>query len=58
MFADKVIVDQAVEKIREGDVVLTHGHSHVVEKILEAAHARGRNFRVVVVSARLSPSLF
>lgn len=51
MFADKVIVDHAVEKIREGDVVLTHGHSHVVEKILEAAHARGKNFRVVVVSA-------
>ncbi|GAQ79038.1 eukaryotic translation initiation factor eIF-2B delta subunit [Klebsormidium nitens] len=52
VFADKVIVDHAVEKIREGDVVLTHGHSHVVEKILEAAHARGKNFRVVVVDSR------
>ncbi|KAA8542306.1 hypothetical protein F0562_023558 [Nyssa sinensis] len=50
--ADKVIVGNAVTKIRDGDVLLTYGSSSVVEMILLHAHELGKEFRVVVVDSR------
>ncbi|KAF9626084.1 hypothetical protein IFM89_030752 [Coptis chinensis] len=52
VLADKVIVEHAVTKIRDGDVLLTHGASSVVEMILVYAHDIGKQFRVVVVDSR------
>ncbi|PIA63488.1 hypothetical protein AQUCO_00201084v1 [Aquilegia coerulea] len=52
ILADKVIVEHAVTKIRDGDVLLTHGSSSVVEMILLYAHELGKQFRVVIVDSR------
>ncbi|CAM6039341.1 unnamed protein product [Sphagnum compactum] len=52
VFADKEIVKHAVTKIRDGDVLLTHGWSCVVEMILIRAKEMGKKFRVVVVDSR------
>lgn len=38
--------------IREGDVVMTHCHSHAVVAILKHARADGKNFRVIVTETR------
>ncbi|PKA66039.1 hypothetical protein AXF42_Ash010448 [Apostasia shenzhenica] len=50
--ADKVIVQHAVTKIRDGDVLLIYGYSTVVEMMLLQAHELGRQFRVVVIDSR------
>jgi len=55
ILADKVIVEHAVTKIRDGDVLLTYGSSSAVEMILLRAYELGKQFRVVVVDSR--PSL-
>ncbi|EYU44301.1 hypothetical protein ABFS82_08G040500 [Erythranthe guttata] len=52
ILADKVIVKHAVTKIRDGDVLLTHGSSSAVEMILSHAHELGKMFRVVIVDSR------
>lgn len=52
ILADKVIVEHAVTKIRDGDVLLTHGSSSVVEMILLYAHEIGKQFRVIIVDSR------
>ncbi|KAG2667301.1 hypothetical protein I3760_15G107400 [Carya illinoinensis] len=52
ILAGKVIVEHAVTKIRDGDVLLTYGSSSVVEMILLYAHEMGKQFRVVVVDSR------
>ncbi|XP_078429150.1 nagB/RpiA/CoA transferase-like superfamily protein [Wolffia australiana] len=52
ILADKVIVNHAVTKIRDNDVLLVYGCSCVVEMILLKAHELGKNFRVVVVDSR------
>ncbi|KAJ9568269.1 hypothetical protein OSB04_004235, partial [Centaurea solstitialis] len=52
VLADKVIVQHAVTKIRDGDVLLTYGSSSLVEMILLHAHELRRQFRVVVVDSR------
>ncbi|CAH8375478.1 unnamed protein product [Eruca vesicaria subsp. sativa] len=52
VLADKVIVQHAVTKIRDGEVLLTYGFSCVVEMILLYAHEIGKNFRVVIVDSR------
>lgn len=52
ILADKVIVNHAVTKIRDGDVLLTYGASSAVEMILLHAHELGKQFRVVVVDSR------
>ncbi|KAL5082792.1 hypothetical protein RYX36_011213 [Vicia faba] len=52
--ADKMIVELAVTKIRDGDVLLTYGSSSAVEMILLHAHKLGKQFRVVVVDSRPS----
>jgi len=51
-FADAVIAQSAVEKIRDGDVILTYAKSSIVQKTLVRAHEEGRKFRVIVVDAR------
>ncbi|XP_010461722.1 PREDICTED: probable translation initiation factor eIF-2B subunit delta [Camelina sativa] len=52
ILSDKVIVQHAVSKIRDGEVLLTYGFSCVVEMILLYAHEIGKKFRVVIVDAR------
>lgn len=52
LLAEKVIVRHAVEKIRNGDVLLTYGWSSVVEMLLLYAHESNKQFRVVVVDSR------
>ncbi|XP_061367036.1 uncharacterized protein LOC133310153 isoform X5 [Gastrolobium bilobum] len=52
ILANKVIVKNAVTKIRDGDVLLTYGSSSAVEMILLHAHELGKQFRVVVVDSR------
>eukprot|EP00741_Cyanophora_paradoxa_P025309 tig00000361_g24428.t1 len=53
MKADEKMVEYGVDKIaRQGDVILTYARSHVVERILVAAHEQGKRFRVVVVDSR------
>lgn len=57
--AEDAIVKLAMTTIKDGDVILTHAHSHIVTKILEEANKmaveKGWSFRVVVVDSR--PSL-
>ncbi|XP_020705704.1 translation initiation factor eIF-2B subunit delta-like isoform X2 [Dendrobium catenatum] len=50
--ADQIIVQHAVTKIRDGDVLLIYGYSTVVEMILLHAHEQGKQFRVMVVDSR------
>ncbi|KAF5206938.1 Translation initiation factor eif-2b subunit delta, partial [Thalictrum thalictroides] len=52
IIADKVIVEHAVTKISDGDVLLTYGSPAVVEMLLLYAHKLGKKFRVVVVDSR------
>lgn len=52
ILADKAIVQHAVTKIRDGEVLLTYGFSCVVEMILLYAHEIGKKFRVVIVDSR------
>jgi len=51
-FADEVIAAHGASKISDGDVVLTYATSHVVEMLLQRAHAEGKRFRVIVVDSR------
>mmetsp|Transcript_10881 Transcript_10881/g.14182 ORF Transcript_10881/g.14182 Transcript_10881/m.14182 type:complete len:481 (+) Transcript_10881:253-1695(+) len=50
--AQEEIIHYAKMKINDGDVILTYGRSHVVEKLLLEAHSDGIKFKVVVVCAR------
>lgn len=50
--ASDAIVKFAIEKVLEGDVILTYGRSYVVEKLLIRAYKSGINFQVVVVDSR------
>lgn len=52
VIADKVIMQLAATKIRDGDVLLTYGCSSVVEMVLLYAHELGKKFRVVIVDSR------
>lgn len=52
VLADKVIVNHAVTKIRDGDVLLTYGSSSLIESIILHAHELRRQFRVVIVDSR------
>ncbi|KAK8954068.1 hypothetical protein KSP39_PZI002904 [Platanthera zijinensis] len=52
VIAGKVIVQHAVTKIKDGDVLLIYGYSSVVEMILLHAYEQGKQFRVVVVDSR------
>lgn len=50
--AQTIICEAALEKIVNGDVVLTFAHSKLVEHILIEAHKRGTTFRVILVDSR------
>ena len=50
--ADQVIANSAVEKIQDGDVILTFAKSTIVQQTLLEAHRKGKNFRVIVVDSR------
>ncbi|XP_057517414.1 uncharacterized protein LOC130798444 isoform X3 [Amaranthus tricolor] len=52
VIADKVIMQLAATKIRDGDVLLTYACSSVVEMVLIYAHDLGKKFRVVIVDSR------
>nr|XP_043615397.1 translation initiation factor eIF-2B subunit delta-like [Erigeron canadensis] len=52
ILADKVIVQHAVTKVRDGDVLLTYGSSSAVEMILLHAYELKKRFRVVIVDSR------
>ncbi|KAJ8086307.1 hypothetical protein PM082_005130 [Marasmius tenuissimus] len=52
IYADEVIEDLAVEKIKDGDVILTYARSSIVEKILLRAHRCGKQFSVIVIDSR------
>ncbi|GAB0089981.1 translation initiation factor eIF-2B subunit delta [Sergentomyia squamirostris] len=49
--ADLAITWAVQEKIADGDVILTFGGSSLVKQILEEAHNRNKNFRVIVADA-------
>jgi translation initiation factor eIF-2B subunit delta len=46
------IVEKGVQRIKNGDVILTYARSEVVEKILLEAKAEGKDFSVVIVNSR------
>lgn len=51
-FADQLIVQHGLTKIRDGDVILTFARSRVVQQLLIAAHQAGKRFRVIIVDSR------
>ncbi|KAK3829229.1 MAG: eukaryotic translation initiation factor 2B delta subunit [Benniella sp.] len=50
--ADQVIMSLGLQKIQDGDVILTYARSSVVQGLLLAAHAKGIKFKVIVVDSR------
>ncbi|KAF2197039.1 IF-2B-domain-containing protein [Delitschia confertaspora ATCC 74209] len=50
--ADKLIADNAAEKIKPQDVILTYASSSIVEKTLLQAHEKGIPFSVIVVDSK------
>ncbi|GAA6058649.1 hypothetical protein JCM10212_004060 [Sporobolomyces blumeae] len=52
LLAGRVIEQHAVEKIKDGDTILTYARSSVVEGVLLEAKRAGKQFSVVVVDSR------
>ncbi|KAF9209350.1 hypothetical protein BGZ49_005044 [Haplosporangium sp. Z 27] len=50
--ADQVITSLGLQKIQDGDVILTYARSSVVQDLLLAAHEKGIKFKVIVVDSR------
>ncbi|KAF7721242.1 hypothetical protein EC973_005005 [Apophysomyces ossiformis] len=50
--ADQLIVQNGLQKIHDGDVILTYGKSSVVESLLLETKAKGIEFSVIVVDSR------
>lgn len=50
--ADQVIAKRGIEKIRDGDVILTYAKSNIVQQTLFEAYRQGRKFKVIVVDSR------
>ncbi|KAI8058563.1 hypothetical protein BDF22DRAFT_725063 [Syncephalis plumigaleata] len=50
--ADEEIVEHAVRKIHDGDVILTYARSSAVQQVLLAAKESGIQFKVIVVDSR------
>ncbi|WIA19399.1 hypothetical protein OEZ85_004019 [Tetradesmus obliquus] len=50
--ADRVLVEHAVSKVYDGDVILTYAYSQVVLEVLLSAARQGKRFRVLVVDGR------
>ncbi|KAK5167577.1 uncharacterized protein LTR77_007276 [Saxophila tyrrhenica] len=49
---DQAIAASACQQIKNGSVVLTYAKSSIVEKTILEAHAKGTQFRVIVVDSR------
>ena len=47
-----MIVGHGIQKITDGDTILTYGASAVIESMLKQAHNGGKKFKVIVVDAR------
>ncbi|GAA5971939.1 hypothetical protein JCM21900_003955 [Sporobolomyces salmonicolor] len=52
LLAGRVIEQHAIDKIRDGDTVLTYARSSVIEGVLLEAKRQGKEFSVVVVDSR------
>ncbi|KAI8447869.1 hypothetical protein BY996DRAFT_6433480 [Phakopsora pachyrhizi] len=52
IFADKVIQSHAIQKIKEGDVIMTYSNSSVIQGVLLESNRQGIKFRVIVVDSR------
>lgn len=50
--ADQLIVQNGLQKIQDGDVILTYGKSSVVESLLLETKKKGIDFKVIVVDSR------
>ncbi|CAO3620993.1 unnamed protein product [Mucor hiemalis] len=50
--ADQLIVQNGLQKIQDGDVILTYAKSSVVESLLLETKKKGIDFRVIVVDSR------
>jgi translation initiation factor eIF-2B subunit delta len=50
--ADQLIVQNGLQKINDGEVILTFGKSSVVESLLLATKKKGVDFKVIVVDSR------
>ncbi|KAG1138387.1 hypothetical protein G6F37_005311 [Rhizopus arrhizus] len=50
--ADKLIVQNGLQKIQDGDVILTYAKSSVVESLLLETKKKGIDFKVIVVDSR------
>ncbi|CAG8591843.1 1678_t:CDS:2 [Ambispora gerdemannii] len=50
--SDQMIVEHGLQKIQDGDVILTYARSSVVQELLLKAHAKGIKFRVIVIDSR------
>ncbi|CCU75215.1 translation initiation factor eIF-2B subunit delta [Blumeria hordei DH14] len=50
--ADEVISKNAVEKIRDGDVIMTYAKSSLVQRVFLHAFKQGKQFQVIVVDSR------
>ncbi|KAL1925469.1 uncharacterized protein VTP21DRAFT_352 [Calcarisporiella thermophila] len=50
--ADTLIVQIGMQKIQNGDVIMTYGRSSVVQALLLSAKKKGLNFRVIVVDSK------
>jgi len=50
--ADRLIVENGLQKIQNGDVILTYAKSSIVEALLLEAKRSGYEFRVIVVDSR------
>ncbi|CAG8592961.1 19814_t:CDS:2, partial [Dentiscutata erythropus] len=50
--ADRVIVEYGLQKIQDGDVILTYARSSVVQALLLEAHEKGIKFKVIIIDSR------
>lgn len=50
--ADQLIVQNGLQKIQDGDVILTYGKSSVVESLLLETKKKDIDFKVIVVDSR------
>ncbi|KAF8901651.1 initiation factor 2 subunit family-domain-containing protein [Gymnopilus junonius] len=52
IIADEVIEENAGNKIKDGDVILTYAKSSVVEKVLLAAHSERKKISVIIIDSK------
>ncbi|KAI8139420.1 hypothetical protein BJV82DRAFT_646161 [Fennellomyces sp. T-0311] len=50
--ADQLIIQNGLQKIKDGEVILTYGKSSVVENLLLETKRKGIDFKVIVVDSR------